>query len=167
MIDQTQWLAEPGSAIGGQGHLVVLAVIGDLLAAPHLSADVHHLAGPAQGSVERHPVKALHHLRTRGADAEPESAVGHVVHARRRHRQQRGRPGVDRHHSGAQFDRRGLGGQIAELADRVIGVGLGDQRDVYADLLELDHLLGRFAKAAGVTEKGACPHDGVIHPTGW
>ena len=57
-----------------------------------------------------------------------EAAVGDEVQACGRHRQQRRRADVDGKHARGQFDRRGLGGQIAQLADGVVRVRLGDQR---------------------------------------
>ena len=153
-----QGLAQAGAALGGQRNLVVLAVVGDPLAAPHLPADLDDLAGAAQRRVERHAVEALHHLRARRADAEPEPAVGDVVEPGGRHRHQRRGAGVDRDHAGTQLDPRRPGREEAELTDRVVGVGLGDQRDVDADLLEFDHLVDRIEEAAGVTEKDPCPH---------
>ena len=141
MIDQLQRLAQTGAPVGGQRNLVVLAVIGHPFAAPHLPADLDDLAGAAQRRVERHAVEALHHLRSRRADAQPEAAVGDVVQPGGRHRQQRRGADVDRDHAGAQLDPGRLGRQEAELADRVVRVGLGDQRDVDADLLQLDDLV--------------------------
>ncbi len=102
---------------------------------------------------------------------EPEPAVGDVVQPGGRHRHQRGRAGVDRHDAGAEFDPRGPGRQEAQLADRVEGVGLGDQRDVDADLLQFDDLVDRLEEAARVAEENARPHRLLhgpgIHPTGW
>jgi hypothetical protein len=103
-------------------------------------------------------VKALHHLRARRADAQPEAAVGHVVKPGGRHRQQRWGADVDRHDARAQLDPRRLGRQIAQLADRVIRIRLGHQRDVDADLLQLDDVFDSLAKAAGVTQKDPSPH---------
>ena len=132
MIDEMQRLAQAGAAVGGQRDLVVLPVVLHVLAAPHLAADLDDLAGAAHRRVERNAVEALHHLRSRRADAEAEAAVGHVVQAGRRHREQCRGADVDRHDAGAQFDGRRLGRQVAELADRVVRVGLGDEGDVDA-----------------------------------
>ena len=147
MIDQLQRFAQTGALFGGQGNLVVLALVGHPFAPPHLPADVDDLAGTAQRRVERHAVEALHHLRPGRADAQPEPAAGDVVEARGRHRQKRRGADVDRDDAGTEFDRRRLGRQEAELTDRVVGVGLGHQRDVDADLLQLDDLVDGLEKA--------------------
>ena len=51
-----------------------------------------------------------------------------------------------------------LAARIAELADRVVGIGLGHQRDVDADLLQLDDLVDGLEEAAGVAEEDSGPH---------
>lgn len=86
--------AQPGAAAGGQGRLIVLAVVVDVLAPPHLPADLDDLAGAAQRRVERYAVKSLDRLRAGGADAEPETSVGDVVDTGGGHRQQRRGAGV-------------------------------------------------------------------------
>ena len=167
VIDQLQRFAQAGALVGRQRNPVVLAVVGHPLATPHLPADLDDLAGAAQWRVERHTVEALHHLRARRADAQPEPAVRHVVQAGRRHRQQRGGADVDRHHAGAELDARRPRRKETQLADRVERVGLRHQGDVDADLFELDDLVDGLQEAVRVVQKDACPHGRFILPTGW
>ena len=136
----------------------MLAVELHVLAAPHLPADLDDFAGAAERSVERNAVETLNHLRPGRADAQPEAAVGHVVQPRGRHRQQRRGADVDGDDAGAELDPRRLRREIAQLADRVEGVGLRHQGDVDADLLQLDDLVDGFEKAAGVVQKDSGPH---------
>ena len=124
--------------------------MGDLLAAPHLSADLDDFAGATHRRVEWHAVEALHHLRTRRPDAQPEPAVGDVVQAGGRHRQQCGCPGVNRKDTRPEFDGGGLRGEIAQLADRIVGVRLGDQSEIDTLLLQHRDLLDAFAEAARI-----------------
>lgn len=158
VVDQVQGLAQPGATVGGQRQLVVLAVVVEVLAPPHLAADLDHLAGTPQRRVERHAVEAFHHLRSGGADSESEPAVGHIVDTGRGHGHQGRRASVDRDHPGAEFHGGGLRCQVAELADRVIGIRLGDQGDVDAHLLQIHDLVGCLFEAAGITQEDACPH---------
>src|SRR5882757_4236724 len=164
MIDQVQGLAQSRSAPFGQWQLVVLAVEGDVFAAPDLTADVDDLAGAAHRGVERDAMEALDHLRTGRPDAEPEPPVGDVVDAGRRHGEQRRGARVDRHDAGAELDGGCLCRQVTELADRIERVRLRDERDVDAALLELDDLLGRLTEAVGVVEKDSGAHRWFIHP---
>ena len=143
--------------IGGLGHLGVQFArkLGFRTVAIGGGPDKEHLAN-----------KLGAHIYV-DAKAEDAASPRECIDAGRGHGQQRGGAGVDRHHPGAQFDGRGLGGQVTQLADRVVGVRLCDQGDVDAHLLQLDDLFGRFLEAAGVAQKDPCPHGGVISPTGW
>ena len=115
-------------------------------------------AGAAQRRVELDAVETLHHLRAGGADTQPEAAVGYVVEPRGRHRQQRRGADIDRHDARAQLDGGCLGGKVAELAYRVVGIGLGDQRDVDAHRLQFNDVLDGLTEAAGVVQKDASAH---------
>jgi hypothetical protein len=71
---------------------------------------------------------------------------------------------VDREHARPELDRAGLGRQIAELTDRVVGIRLGHQHDVSADLLQLDDVIHGFLEAAGVVQRKSDSHFEFIAP---
>jgi hypothetical protein len=158
VIDQLQRLAQTSARLRRQRDLVVLPVVLHPLAPPHLPAYLDHFSGTAQRRVERDAVKPLHHLWARRADAQSEPAVGDVIEPGRRHRQQRGSADEDRHHARAELDSRRPCRQEAELADRVVRVRLGYQRDVDAELLQFDDLVDGFEEAPGVVEKNPGAH---------
>ena len=108
-----------------------------------------------------HAVESLDDLRARGTQTEDAATLGQVVDARRGHRHQRGRAGVDR--QDARRDLHGVGHrrEVAHEADGVVAVGLGDVDDVQAGLLERLHLCDRFGEAAGVADLHADLHDEV------
>ena len=168
MIDELQRLCPTRSAVRGQRELIVLAVVVHPFPAPHLPADLHHLAGAAQRGVELDAVKPLDDLRSGRADPQAEPAVGHEVQTRGGHRQQRRRADVDGEHPRGQFDGAGLGGQIPELADGVEGIRLGHHHDVDAGLLELDDAVHGFFEAARVIQGDPDSHNDTLstHPGG-
>src|ERR1700677_3108205 len=86
VIDERKGFAQTCPAIRGQWDLIVLAVILHPFPAPHLSTDLHNLAGTAYRRVELDAVKALYHLRSGRADPKAESTVGYRVQARLGHR---------------------------------------------------------------------------------
>ena len=159
MIDQTQRLAQPGTAIRRQGNLIIAALMGDFLSAPHLSADLNDLPGTAHRRVERHAVETLHHLWTRRPDTQPKAAITDVVQSGGRHRQQGRGAGVDREDAGSQFDGRGPRREITQLTHRVVGIGLGNQDDIDAVGLHDDDLLDRLLETAGVGQENPGAHN--------
>ncbi len=60
-VHELEGLAESGAAVVGQR--VRLAIVGDLVAAPDLAADVDRVAGASHRLLERDAVPALDHLR--------------------------------------------------------------------------------------------------------
>jgi hypothetical protein len=87
-------------------------------------------------------VEALDHLRARRPETEDEPAVGQGVDAGGRHGQQRRRAGVDGQDAGAELHPLGAGRQVAEEADAVEAVGLGDPHQVEPGLLQVGDLGG-------------------------
>src|SRR5271166_2135618 len=70
VIDELEGFAQTRAAIRGQRDLIVLAAVLHPFPAPHLSADLHDLAGAAYRGVELDAVEPLDHLRSRSADPE-------------------------------------------------------------------------------------------------
>jgi hypothetical protein len=158
MIDQLQWLAQTCSLFGRERDLVVLALVLNLLATPHLAADVDDLAGTGDGCVVLDAVEALDHLGSRSSEAEHETPVGNVVEARGGHGSQGRRAGVDLKDSRRDLDRRGLGRQESELAHCVERVRLGYEDDVQPGFFELGHLGDRFIESPRVVNHGSDVH---------
>ena len=73
VVDQLERLAQTAAPI--QRQLVVLALVGQRLAAPDHPADLDDLAGPADRRVIRHAVPALDHLRAGRPDPQREPAA--------------------------------------------------------------------------------------------
>ena len=162
VIDQSQRLTQAGTAPRWQGNLVVAALMIDLVPAPHLPADLDDLTGAPHRCVERHTVEPLHHLWSRGPDTQPEAAVGDVVQAGGRHRQKGRCPGVNREDARPQFDGRGFGGEITQLAHRVEGVRLGHQGEVDALLLQDANVVDGLTETARIIKEYASSHIPVI-----
>ena len=149
VVDQLERLAQPGPPARWQRDRVVRAGVLQPLPPPHLPADLDDLPGPADRRVVGHPVPALDHLRTGGADAEREPAARHVVQARRGHRGQRRRPRVQLEDAGGDLQPLRPRRDEAELADRVEAVRLRHEHDVQPGLLvvgQLGHGLGEAAR---------------------
>ncbi len=130
----------------------------DLLPAPDPPADVHDFAGAAQRRVIGHAVEALDDLRPGRADAEGEPAVGDEVQARRGHRGEGGRAGVDLQDAGGDLQAFGAGGDEAQLAHRVERVGLRDEHDVQPGLLVGGQVVDGFLETAAVVQRHPDAH---------
>ena len=91
-VHQLQRLAEAGALSVGQREVEDRAVVLEAFAAQRRPDDVDDLAGPGQWPVEGDAVPALHHLRTRGAQAEDRPATADVVQTRRGLREGAGGP---------------------------------------------------------------------------
>ncbi len=128
VVDQLERLAQPGASL--QRQLVVLALVGQPLAAPDHPADLDDLAGPADRRVVRHAVPALDHLRAGRAEAQREPAARDVIKPGRGHRGQRGRARVELEDPGGDLHPLRLRRDEAELAHRVEAVRLGHEHDV-------------------------------------
>ena len=158
LIDQLERLAESGALVGGQRDGVVLALVLQALAAPHLTADLDDFAGAGDRGVVGHAVEALDDLRAGGAQAEDEPAVGDVVEAGRGHRGQGGCPGVELQDARGQLNPFGAGGQVAQRAHRVERIRLGDKDNVQPGAFEVGHFGGDLLEAAGVIDAQSDPH---------
>jgi hypothetical protein len=77
VVDQLERLAQTGTPLPVplQRQLVVLALVGQRLAAPDHPADLDDLAGPADWRVIRHAVPALDYLRAGRPDPQREPAA--------------------------------------------------------------------------------------------
>ena len=155
VVDDLERLAEPGALTCGKRHLHRLAVVLELLLAlPDHAAGLDVLLDAHHRLLVGHAVEAFDDLGSRGAEAEDEPAVADVVAAGSRHRHQRRGAGVDVEDAGADLDPVGLGRQVADLADGVEAVRLGDPDHVEAGLLELDHdLVDRLLELTGVVDR--------------
>ena len=158
VVDELEGLAEAGALPLGQRQLVVLAVVLDALAPPHLAADVDDLAGAAERRGVGHAVEALDDLRPGRADAEREPPAGDVVQARGGLRERGRRAGVDVEDAGGDLQPLGLGGDVAHLAHRVEAVRLRDVDDVEAGLLVVGQLLDGLLETSGVAERHPDAH---------
>ena len=160
--DDLERLAQPGALLGRAAAACSAPVVGEaVLAGPHLAADLDDLPGAAERLVVRDAVPALDHLRARRAEAELAAAVGEGVDARRRHGEERGRPGVDRQDARRDLHGLGAGGEVAHEARRVEAVGLGHPDEVEPSLLQLGDLVGRLLEPTGVAELHADLHRGL------
>ncbi len=165
VVDQLQRLAQPRSLAGRQRHLERLSLEVELLfTLPDHAAGFDVLLDPLHRLVVPHAVEAFDDLRTAGPEAEHEASVTDVIAARSSHRHQRRCARVDVDDAGADLDPLGLGGEVADLADRVEAVRLGDPHLIEADLFELDHAIDRLFEPAGVIDHHRQLHD-VDPPT--
>jgi hypothetical protein len=130
IIDELERLTQSGALVGWQRDGVVLALVLQGLSAPDLAADVDDFAGAGYRGVVGHAVEALDDLRTGGAKTEGEPAVGDIVQASRGHRRQRGRPGVKLQNARRQLYPFRAGRKVAQRADRIERIRLGDKDNV-------------------------------------
>ena len=157
MVDQLERLAQPGAPL--QRQVVVLALVGQPVAAPDHPADLDDLAGPADRRVVRDAVPALDDLRAGRAQAQREPAARDVVQPGRGHREQRGRARVQREDPRGDLHPLGLGRDEAELAHRVEAVRLGHEHDVGPGPLVVGQFHYGLGETARVVQKDPYPHD--------
>ena len=129
-IDELQRFAKSSALISGKRDRVVLALILHVFTAPHLTADLDHLASSTNRRVVPNTVKSFDDLRAGRTQPQGEPAIRHIVEPGRGHRGQRGRSGVELQNSRSQLHVFGVGGQIAQRAHRVEGIRLGDKDNV-------------------------------------
>ena len=158
LIDQLQRLAQAGALLGRQRDRVVVALVLQLFAPPHLAADLDDLAGARDRRVVTDPVETLDHLRARSAQAQDVAAVGDVVQAGGGHGGQRGRAGVELQDARRQLDAVGAGCQVSERTHRVERIRLGDKDNVQAGAFEVGHLGGHLLEAARVVDSQSDSH---------
>jgi hypothetical protein len=66
----------------------------------------------------------------------------------------RGGAGVDGHNPRPELNRRSFGGQVTQLAHRIVRVRLGNQHEIkYARILQVGDVVNGFGEAAGVAQK--------------
>ncbi len=140
-------LAEPGAALGHR-QVIGAALVGDLLAAPDLVADLDGVAGASERLLERHPVPALDHLRSGGPEAEHEPPVGQGVEGRCGLGDQGGAARVERDDAGHQLGGLGFRCEVAERGDQVVAVYLRAPQQVDTGRLEVAGLLGHDLRIA-------------------
>ena len=165
VVDQLERLAEAGALIRGERELIVPAVVAEPLPAPHHPADLDQLAGPADGGVVGHAVPALDHLRAGRAEAEGEPAVRDVVQPGRGHRGQCRGARIQLENAGGQLEPLGLGRDIAELAHRVVAVGLRHEHDAETGLLVVGQLRDCLSEAPGVVDRHPDAHAPAFRST--
>lgn len=150
MIDQLEWLAQATALPGWQRDPVVVALVLQALACPHLAADLQHLTGAADRRVVGHAVEALDNLRPRCAKTQDVAAAGDVVQPGCGHGRQRRRARIQLQDARGQLDPFGLGGEVAQRAHRVERVRLGHEHDVEPGPLEVGDLRGYLFETASV-----------------
>ena len=142
-VHEPDRLAQPRATLG-ERQVVGDAVVLDLVAAPHLAADLDRVAGARDRLLEGHAVPALDHLRARRTEPEDEPAIGQRVERRRSLRDQRRAARVERDDARHQLDRRGLAGQVAERRHEVVAVDLRSPDQIDARRLEIAGLRGQL-----------------------
>jgi len=152
MVDQLQRFAEARSLPIGQRDLDGGAVVDDLLALGDHAADVDVVTDARHRLLVWNAVEALDDLRARGAEAEDEPATRHEVEACRGLAHARCRTRKHIQDASTDFDRVGLGGEIAHLRHRVEAVRLGHPDDVKASLFEFLNLCNVGVEVTGVAD---------------
>ena len=126
-------------------QLYRLAFVDEAFATQRQADDLHHLAGVLQGSVERHPVPALDHLRPARPQPQNEATLRQHVQGAGALRQQCRRARKDVQDSRPDLDALCPHGQRRHDADGVVRVGFGDEDRLVTQLLGgldvLDHLV--------------------------
>ena len=107
---------------------------------------------------------ALHHLRIRHPEAEPEPPTRERVESHRRHRGRRRRPAADLHDAGAHVDPRRPPGDPRGGRDRVRAIGLGGPHRIEAEPLGLEDLLHVERHLRPGVAEGECEsHGSPLH----
>ncbi len=149
MRRQLQRFAQARALIGRHRQVIRLAVVAAGFRGARHPADLDDLARAQQGSVIHHAVETLDHLRARCAEPEHRAAVGQLVQAGRRLRQQRRCARVDRENTRAKLCM-GACREIAQACGGVEAVGLADPELLEPGLFEPDGALGDLEKTVAI-----------------
>jgi len=137
------WLGPRAGADGlalaaGQGQVVDLPVVLELVAARDDADDLDHLADALDGLAEGDAVPAFDDLRSAGAESHDEAPVGERHQRHGGHGRVGGGAGDGLHDARAQLDAGGLRSEVGEGGDGVVAPRFGGPDEVHAQALGLD-----------------------------